>query len=227
MKLPLLLVCLLWANAAMGQRITVMVAPFDSAQAGDPEIGKKVGVILNLQIWQTLRIPKTKDGSRTKGLVTWDVTSKPPTSFAEAEELGRAQSEDVPQFVLWGRAWRYGTGNVVEAFLSIRNDVEPSRSADFWKVSLPNGSAIGVGLPRRHIDFKPIVLRADLLAELRDPGGLKLYAEPTGNAVLGVVGDEFTALEQGPDTAEIVLPDHTKGWVRQGLGSPAQPVPRR
>jgi hypothetical protein len=67
--------------------------------------------------------------------VTWDVTSKPPASYAEAEELAREQTENAPQIVLWGRAWRYGAGNVVEAFLFIRSDINSALASDLWSVS--------------------------------------------------------------------------------------------
>ena len=68
MKRTVLIALVVCAGVALGQQITVMVAPFDSSKAGDPEIGKKVSVILNLQIWQTLRIPATGEGCRvTRG----------------------------------------------------------------------------------------------------------------------------------------------------------------
>ena len=200
---------------SLGQQITLMVAPFDSSKSGDSQIGKKVSVILNLQIWQTLRVPPTGEGKNTKGGVTWDITSEPPTSYVEAEALAHQQSEDEPQIVLWGRAWRYGPGNVVEAFLFIRNDTSPvGPSSSLWRVAMPDGTTVGVGVPRRQVDFRPIVLRSDLLAELKDPGGLKLYANSTGDTVLGATGEYFRALQQGPDSAEVVLPNHTTGWVR-------------
>jgi hypothetical protein len=215
MRRAVLMLVIVWASVALGQQISVMVAPFDSAGAGDPEIGKKASIILNLQIWQTLRIPPAGEGRKSKGTVTWDVISKAPASYAEAEELARAQTEDEPQIVLWGRAWRYGEGNVVEAFLSIRSDAKPAVfKSDLWKVSLPDGTAVGVGVPRRQVDFRPIVLRSDLLAELKDPSGLKLYASPSGDVILGTVGDYFRAIQQGPDSAQVILPDGTKGWVR-------------
>lgn len=167
---------------------------------------------MNLQIWRTLQIPVTVEGRNTRGGVTWDVTSVPPTSYAEAEALARKQTKDEPQIIVWGRAWRYGEGNVVEAFLSIRNDA--GLSSDLWQVGMPDGTVVSVGVPNRQIDFRPIVLRSDLLAELRDPAGLKLYASPTGGSVLGSAGDYFRALEQGPDSAEVVLPSQVQGWVR-------------
>lgn len=215
MRHKVLIAVVALASIASCQQITLMVAPFDSSKAGAPEIGKKVGVILNLQIWQTLQIPVTGEGRNTKGGVTWDVTSEPPTSYTEAEVLARKQTEDQPQIVLWGRAWRYGDGNVVEAFLSILNDTRPADlNSGLWRVGMPDGTSVSVGVPTRQIDFRPIVLRADLLAELKDPGGLKLYSSPTGGAVLGTTGEYFRALEQGPDSAKVVLPNHVQGWVR-------------
>ncbi len=215
MKWTALIAVVAWACLSLGQQITLMVAPFDSSKTGDSEIGKKVSVILNLQIWQTLRVPPTGDGKKTKGGVTWDITSEPPTSYSEAEALARQQTEDEPQIVLWGRAWQYGPGNVVEAFLSIRNDTNPvGLGSGLWRVAMPDGTTVSVGVPRRQIDFRPIVLRSDLLAELKDPGGLKLYANPTGDTILGTTGEYFRALQQGPDSAEVILPNHTKGWVR-------------
>jgi hypothetical protein len=214
MKRTVLMACVVWAGVALGQQITVMVAPFDSTQTGDPEIGKKTSIVLDLQIWQTLRIPATGEGKKTRGLVIWDVSSKPPASYADADEFARTVVGDQPQIILWGRAWQYGPGNVVEAFLLIRSDVAPSLESDLWKVSTQDGTAVGVGIPRRQVDFKPIVLRADVLAELKDPRGLKLYAGPQGNTVLGMVGENFRALQQGPDTTQVILPNGTKGWVR-------------
>jgi hypothetical protein len=214
MKRAALMACIAWASVALGQQITVMVTPFDSTKAGDAEIGKKASIILDLQIWQTLRIPATGGGRKTKGLVILDVTSKPPASYAEAEEFARDVVGDQPQIVLWGRAWHYGSGNVVEAFLLIRNNATPALASDLWKVSTRDGTAVGVGIPSRQIDFKPIVLRSDLLAEMKGPGGLKLYASPKDDTVIGEVAVNFRALQQGPDTTKVILPNGTKGWVR-------------
>ena len=214
MKRAALMACVAWASVALGQQITIIVTPFDSTKAGDPEIGRKASIILDLQIWQTLRIPATGEGRKTRGLVMWDATSTPPASYAEAEEFAREVVGDQPQIVLWGRAWHYGSGNVVEAFLLIRNNATPTLASDLWKVSTRDGTAVGVGIPRRQIDFKPIVLRSDLMAEMKGPGGLKLYAGPKDDTVIGEVAVNFRALQQGPDTTKVILPNGTKGWVR-------------
>lgn len=198
--------------SGLAQEILLFVAPFDSSAAGEPEIGKKVSVILNLQVWQTLRIPLAGSGRSTKGAVTWDVAAEPPATYLEADELA-AQTGD-PNFVLWGKAWRYGNGNVVEAFLLIRDTQKKRDAFPAWTVRLNDGSTFSVGVPRRQVDFAPIVLRADLLADLREPSGLKLYDGPSGTETHGYTGDYFQALEQGPDSAKVRLPDGRTGWVR-------------
>jgi hypothetical protein len=208
------MLCILLTIAAAAQQITMMVAPFDSASTGNLELGKKTGIILNLQVWQTLRIPSTVDGKKTQGSITWDVTSNPPTSYAEAEALAARQREDIPQTVLWGRAWRYGPGTVVEAFLLIRTNVPGFDSQNVWSVPAPDGTNISVSLPRRQIDFSPIVLRGDLLPQLEQPAGLVLYSSPQGGSTEGEVGDYFRALEQAPDSAKVILPSGAVGWIR-------------
>ncbi len=192
-----------------------MVAPFDSSSTGNGELGKKVGIVLNLQVWQTLRIPPTGPGHSTQGGVTWDISSAPPTSYVEAEQLARAQIENPPQLVLWGKTWRYGKGNIVEAFLLVRDSAMRVRDqTGLWTVAVPGGPAFTIGIPRRQIEFAPIVLRADLLPELKDPAGLKLYNSPEGTEIRGFVGDYFLAREQSGDTALVELPNHERGWIR-------------
>lgn len=197
---------------AFSQQVALFVPPFQSA-AADAAIGSKVGVILNLQIWQTLRVPLVGPGHSTTGLVIWDVTSPPPNSYAEANKLAADRTEN-PQLVLWGRASQYGSGYVAEAFLSIRSDARNREIAPLWSVTLDRNTTFSMGVPRQQVDFAPIVLRQDLLAELHDPSGLKLYSSASGGTVQGFVGDSFQGLEQGPDSAKVLLPDGRTGWVR-------------
>jgi hypothetical protein len=201
-------------QCASAQTITVMVAPFDGSKSNSEEVGKRVGIILNLQIWRTLIVPTSGAGAKTHGAVTWDVSSRPPTNAPEAEELAGRQRED-PQIVLWGRAWQYGHGNVVEAFLSIRDSANADKSGpELWKVDLDENQELVADFPHRQLDFAPIVLRADLMPELTDPAGLKLYVAPRGEATNGFVGDNFTAISPSGDSEEVVLPDRRRGWVR-------------
>ena len=210
-----LTLCLAPIASAQQRTVNTYIAPFQSGSAEEAEIGKKVAIILNLQVWQTLRIPPTGSGRSTKGTVIWDVTSKPPATYPEANALAKSAQPDEPQIVLWGKAWHYVNQNVAEAFLLIRRDVErnPAGKA-IWKASLPNGPTFSVDVPHWQVDFAPIVLRADLLAELKDPAGLKLFADSRGTSVNGYVGDTFRALEQDREAAKVVTPDGRTGWVR-------------
>ena len=200
------------ASVAFSQQIALFVPPFQSA-AAEAAIGTKVGVILALQIWQTLRVPAEGPGHSSTGLVIWDVISQPPNSYAEANQLAATRIEK-PQLVLWGRASRYGSGYVAEAFLSIRGDAGSREIPPLWSVTLDRNTTFSMGVPRQQVDFAPIVLRQDLLPELHDPSGLKLYSSASGGAVQGVVGNYFQAMEHGPDSALVRLPDGQTGWVR-------------
>ncbi len=202
---------LLTGAASPPEEVVIAVAPFAARSGEDAQIGKRTSAILNLQVWQTLRIPGTAEGKRTKGTVTWDLTSSPPSNLAEAEAYASAQTDPQPEVVLWGRAWRYGRGVVVESFLSIRE--VGAAAAPLWTVS-SGGETFSLGLPRRQIEFAPIVIRSDLMPELADPAGLKLYASARGADILGPAGDSFRALEQGPESAKVILPDGRQGWIR-------------
>jgi len=196
------------------QPITISVAPFAGVGEKTAKIGTRTGAILNLQIWQTLRIPPNADGNHARGTVTWDFDSRPPTTFVEAETYAAAQKDQEPQVVVWGRAWQYGSGTIAEAFLSIREGKpEGLFGADLWTVNTPDGDTFAVGVPRRQIEFKPIVIRSDLLPELVAPDGLTLYRLPSGPESLGPVGNYFTALEQGADSTKVRLPNGTEGWI--------------
>jgi hypothetical protein len=206
--------CLSLADTSSGQNVAALIAPFDSSRTGSTQLGEKTGVILNLQIWQTLRIPPGSNSKLSSGLVIWDTFTAPPMSPDMARKLASHIAQD-PRIVLWGRAWRYGGGTVVEAFLLVRGPEDDSSfSQDIWTVSLGAGRRLSVGVPRAEVEFAPIVLRDDLLADLEEPSGLRLYSHPDGDNVIGTAGSQFKALEQVGDSALIRLSDGKTGWVR-------------
>jgi hypothetical protein len=209
-----LLAALLSAGESRAQTVTMLVAPFDSLHTGSSEIGKKIGIILNLQIWNSLVVPSSGPGRNTLGRLRWDVYSPPPTNAKEAERLALDYIEN-PQIVLWGRGWQYGTGYVVEAFLSIRSSASPRQLGfDLWSISFGSETSFSVDYPRSQTDFSPILLRSDLLPDLRDPSGLKLYVDANGRDTNGYVGHSFTAKERRLDTTKVKLLDGREGWIR-------------
>ena len=200
---------------ASAQTITTYVAPFRSSiNDANPDIGNHVGVILNLQIWQTLQIPPTGPGRNTKGLTYWDVSSRPPTSFADADALAREAGND-SQIVLWGKTFPYGKQYLVQAFLSIRGRIGNAPAGkSIWSVIAPDGKPMSVDVPEWQVNFDPVALRPEILAELRDPAGLKIYSGRRSGDAIGFAGNSIHALEQYPDAAKVALPDGTLGWVR-------------
>lgn len=135
------------------------------------------------------------EGRNSSGTVLWETFSDAPRDEAEVRKLA-SSLVDHPRLVLWGRAWRYGKGTVVEAFLLVRGQNEDASFAkEVWTVALSPTSTLTVSVPRTEVEFAPVVIRGDLLAELEDPLGLKLYASQIGNQVKGTVGNRFRALQ--------------------------------
>jgi hypothetical protein len=201
------------STAARGQDISVLVAPFDSTRAGVSAIGNQAAMILNMQIWQTLRRPTTAGAPSASGKVLWASFVDPPSSPQGARQVA-TYIADNPRLMLWGRAWKYGNGLVVEAFLLVRGETDdPSLRDVLWTVPLATGGSLQVGPPRTEVEFEPIVVRSDLLADLTDLSGLKLYADRDSNQVIGHVGNAFRALAQYPDRAQVTAGGKT-GWVK-------------
>lgn len=191
----------------------LLVEPF----AGPQPLGRKVGTVLQLQIWQTLRLAPPNNTHKLnfgRGIVYWD-EGTPPTRDAEA--LARMKGIE-SQMVLWGHAQEFGNGIVVQAYLSVSH---PSGTrtpdANLWRLALPELGAtqgmISVGLPATIFEFAPIVLRPEVIPMLNTPAGMPIYEDRTFTRTIGSLGGDFRALEQGPDVARVQSGGIT-GWVR-------------
>lgn len=181
------------------------VGLFIPAFEGSQPLGLQVATVLNLQIWQTLRrVP----GSPVTGVVVWDHEPLAEPSFESAEQQA---SERGCQLVFWGRVWRYGDDVVAQTYLSIL-DPRP-----LWRVeidSLDGTHAVELGFPRHRYEFAPIVLRSELVEQFSQPSALELRSRSDGGDVLGTLGAEFSALEQGADVARVMNADGRDGWVQ-------------
>ncbi len=211
---PLLatLLVLLAAPATWAQRVNALVAPFDSSRSGNSHLGRKTAMILNLELWQTLRVPPA-GGKPVAGKILWLNAPFVPTSYAMADQAAAHMIDD-PELVLWGRSWAYGGGTVVEAFLLLRGPLaEDGVLRDIWSVPLDAGHQLSVTAPREQVEFNPIVIRTDLLGDLNDPSGLKLYPDATTNTPKGLLGNDFEAMQHTGNAAEVRLPNGQTGWV--------------
>ncbi len=193
--------------AAQQRPVTLFVPAFD----GPESLGRNVATILNLQVWETLRkapYPNPSGVTFGDGLVLWD---DKPLSSQTPDDAVRAARDNEADLVLWGKAWRYGDGVVVQAYLTIpAADRRP-----IWEVTVPGpdgASRIGVELPRLQYEFRPIVLTPAIVDSYSSPSALKLYASPASRVVIGRVGNAFTALEQDRSFARVES-DGTRGWI--------------
>ena len=209
--LAMLLAVSLTAQPPSGM-VGLLVTPF----AGPDPLGRKAATVLQLQVWQTLRLAPPNNKQKLtfgRGIVYWDEGTA-PTRHAEA--IARLAGLDA-QMVLWGRAQEFGTGVVVQAYLSVadpRGTAGPG--ASFWTIALPELGAkqgISVGLPASMYEFRPIVLRSEVIPLLNTPAGLPIYQDRAFVRKIGELGGDFKALEQGSDVARVQSGGVT-GWVR-------------
>jgi hypothetical protein len=187
-------------------------------------LGLNVATVLNLQVWQTLRrapTPNPKGLSFGDGLILWNDDPLDQPSHAAAERAG-ALNDVSADMILWGKAYAYGPGVVVQPHLTI-SDGNVARRArpEKWKLDIPTGDGgvtLTADVPARRYTFEPIVLRSDVVARYSAPAALKIYSAKEGGAELGTLGAQlFRARQHDGDRVLVVLnpgPAQVEGWVR-------------
>jgi hypothetical protein len=114
MVFRLLLASYSWAVV---DQITAYVPAFD----GPGALGQNVATTLTLQIWHTFRQTPWPNPNKLdfgKGLIVWDPRPLATQSHSEAERRA-TDLEVLAQIVLWGKAYSYGQGVVVQSYVSI------------------------------------------------------------------------------------------------------------
>ena len=198
-------------NAAVDQ-ITLFIPGFE----GPGALGRNVATVLNLQIWHTFRRapwpnnPENLDFGR--GLIIWDNRPLKSQSHREAEQMAK-DIRILAQMVLWGKAYRYGNGVVVQTNLSIPayNDFRDNQ-LEVWRISL-QGKTVQVDIPRRRLEMSSIVLRSDVIERYSLPSALKIYKNRVGGEPIGEVGDSYIGIQFEPGLAK-VRSGNIEGWVR-------------
>jgi hypothetical protein len=196
------------AVTAQPRPVTLLVPPFE----GPGALGVNVSTVLNLQVWQTLRkapFPNPQNLNFGDGLVTW---MDEPLESQTHEAALRAATENKADVVLWGKARPYGSGVVVQSYLTIN----PPSASPIWRLPVERdgqSSTINVGLPRLRYEFTPLELRSSIVENYRTPDALGLYSSRDSGNKIGTVGSFFTALEQNGDAALVRSGDRT-GWIR-------------
>ena len=133
---------------ASNDSAAAVITAFATEDAGDlapSTLGTNVGTYLNLQVWRTLQRTYVDERmTYSRGTVWWQNATF--DSHANAE---RAARDLLAQMTLWGTAFEFGDGVIVQAFLSIPkyNDFRRDNN-EFWAIELL-GERLVVDLPRR------------------------------------------------------------------------------
>lgn len=192
--------------------IIVYIPAFESEGA----LGQNVATILNFQVWHTLRRypwpnnPQNHDfGPAT---IIW--SDRPIDNTRHDSATQRAKQITVlAQIVLWGKAYLYGNGVIVQANLTLPKYADlRERKLEVWHIDIGNQS-LAVDIPRRRFEFSSIILSPDFVANYSAPAALKIYQQRHGGEPIGTVGNKFTGLQFEPDLAKVRSGSVT-GWVR-------------
>lgn len=216
LRLPALLAGLLWAAGqwTFARDAEPDVTLYLPAFEAEGQLGFRAATVLNLRIWQTLRrapFPNPAGLSFGNGTVLWDPTPLRESGHVAAENAAQSLGADA---ILWGRAWRYGGGVVIQAYLTVPEDRNAEQRIA-WKATVgAHGKAVSltVRLPRRRYEFSPIVLRREVVDSFASPAGLRMLATRGSDNVVGKVGQAFRALRH-EGSWMLVRSGSTEGWV--------------
>ena len=211
-----------FAHAA--EEISIYVPPFD----GPTGLSQSVNTILRLQIWQTLRKVAEQGTSAAEslgdGTVKWGPHNLPTLSYLAADAFA-GHARILSQIVLFGTVQEYGSGAVVQAFLSIPEykKINAQYFADFrtqrkelWTVGIRvSGGDVEFfqDVPRRRMAFEPVVLTKELISNYSDLNSIIMYKPTRPDERIGPVGDIIEAVEQQGELA-LVRSEGRIGVVR-------------
>lgn len=182
-----------------------------------PGLGFAVSTVVGLQVWQTLRkapTPNPQGLSFGEGEVIWDPLPASFTDHDGAEAAARSGNLGA-QFVLWGKAYEFGDGVVVQLNLSLpRYHDFRERTPEIWRFGWqPNKHELEADMPARRYSFEPIVLDKAVVARFSRPDAITLYASRDERRKVGRVGGRFLALESVPGAVKVRTAAGQEGWV--------------
>lgn len=195
-------------------QITLLLPAFESEGA----LGLNVATALNLRIWPTLRRKPWPDNPRNldfgPGLILWDTRPLAEQTHVEAEKQAR-DLQVLAQLVLWGKAYHYGGGVVVQANMSLPlyNDFRANRN-ELWEIVVAD-QRVNADVPRRRFEIGSIVLRPEIIERYSEPSALKIYASRDEQEPVGVVGSSYRGLQFEPELGWAKVRSSGKtGWVK-------------
>jgi hypothetical protein len=195
-------------------QITLLIPAFE----GEGALGVNVATALNLRIWPTLRRHPWPENPNEldfgPGLILWDPRQLVEQSHKEAEKQAK-DLQVLAQLVLWGKAYHYGGGVVVQANMSQPQyrDYREQHN-ELWQISLGDHTVIA-DVPRRRYEIGAIVLRPDVIERYSLPSALQMYPGRSVGTPLGPVGSSYKGLQFEPELGWAkVRSDGQEGWVQ-------------
>lgn len=199
---------------AKSDKVRLYVPVFE----GEKALGKNVATVLSLQIWRTLRMapsPNPDNLNFGRGIVQWSNEHFDSQNLTETTKLAIGMNT---QMILWGSAFEYGDGVIVQTYLSLPNYKDNrSTTPEIWTVQFPlskKAFTISADIPRRQYEFSPIILSKSIVQQYISPDAIKIYDEKYPNKEIGTVGNDFKAIMHQGDKVLVKSFDNGKrGWV--------------
>jgi len=203
-------------SPAAAQDTVTLYAPALASER--PGLGFAVSAVVGLQVWQTLRKAPTPNPARLSfgdGVVIWDPVTAGIDSHEAAEAVARKANIGA-QLVLWGKAYEFGDGVVVQLNLTLpRYHDFRERTPEVWRFAWHEGRAVlEADLPSRRYSFEPIVLERSVVERYSRPDAIALFSQPEGGTEVGRLGGRFLALRSGPDAVFVRPAQGRDGWVQ-------------
>jgi hypothetical protein len=205
--------------------VTMLIPAFQSPK-GARDVGWRTASVLGLQIWRTYSTSTQKPASFDTANFNFALESRPKT-VEEVEALARRQFKKT-NLVLWGKAWKYGDGIVVESSLLVRKDMSNALGTNIWNITIPTSKksyTISVDIPEWQYDFAPIVLNPKVVLKLTSPNPLNIYTngtlqieiyegQSTSSKVIGSFShSEIVAMKHYGDWSRVLVDYNRFGWV--------------
>jgi len=187
---------------------TKLLAP---AFTSTSKLGPNVSRLLALQVWTTFRrqpAPNPEKLDFGRGEVDW---SDNPLDELSAETARQAGKTSQRQLVLWGSAFQYGSGVLVEARLTIPDVSGASTRAGRW-IIVERQARLELPLPSSDYVFSPLVLSPEVVERYSTLARIPVCAEKVPGCSGPPLLEYFEARRQEPNYAFIEQMG-AQGWI--------------
>lgn len=196
-----------FSPAAAGREEVRILVPQFSGE--DAKLGQTTSNLLRLQVSQTFR---EADTDTRAVMILLEKQLSAPTHLA-AQDAGESLGS-LSHIVMWGEAYRYSDGVVVETHLSLTPGLfgRPSRP-ELWEVRVPGlAESVRSELPREVYQLAPVTLGLEAAKHFSDFDGLTIYADRAFTRPIGRFRDIFRALRYESDAVYLTSGGKT-GYV--------------